>query len=99
MTVWKYILTIVLLVACSAAAVAQTTGTGDLAGLVTDGDGGRLPGVTVMAVMGLEQFTTVTGANGQFRFLGLPEGTYRLTFSLEGFETVLLTSKWVEGMV
>jgi hypothetical protein len=68
---------------------AQTTGS--INGLVTDNTGAVLPGVTVNAsspvLMGTQ--TTVTNPEGQYRFPTLPPGTYRLTFELTGFSTVV----------
>lgn len=61
-----------------------------LNGVVTDAQGGVLPGVTVTvrspALIGAQ--TTVTEADGRFRFPALPGGTYEVTFELTGFQTV-----------
>ena len=60
---------------------------GELAGKVTDAQGGVLPGVTVTlsgpAVMGTQ--TATTSEHGQYRFPGVNTGTYKLTFQLTGF--------------
>lgn len=61
----------------------------DLAGVVTDADGGALPGVTVTATesaTGLSR-STVSAANGSYAIHGLRPGSYRLSFELEGFQT------------
>jgi outer membrane receptor for ferrienterochelin and colicin len=69
-------------------ALAQTTG--DIAGRVTDEQGGALPGVTVEArgpaLQGVR--TAVTDAIGAFRLVLLPPGTYRVTANLQGFARV-----------
>ena len=60
---------------------------GELVGKVTDDQGGVLPGVTVTlsgpAVMGTP--TSVSGANGVYRFPAVNTGTYTLKFELAGF--------------
>lgn len=61
-----------------------------LNGLVTDAQGGVLPGVTVTvrspALIGAQN--TITEADGRFRFPALPGGVYEVTFELIGFQTV-----------
>ena len=61
-----------------------------LEGVVTDTEGGPLPGVTVIASSPTMVGTasTVTDENGKYRLLGITPGTYKVTFSLEGFATV-----------
>jgi len=70
------------------AAFAQQTGT--LVGRVVDGTGLALPGVTVEATSPSlpSDRVTVTGANGDYRMAALPPGTYALTFTLSGMQTV-----------
>lgn len=69
-------------------AAAQTTGR--IEGRVSGEDGDALPGVTVQisspALQG--ERIAVTDAGGNFRFVGLPVGTYNLRASLEGFGIV-----------
>jgi outer membrane receptor protein involved in Fe transport len=67
------------------AAFAQTTGRID--GTVTDDQDAPLPGVTVTVSSPSLQGDRlqVTGADGQFRFLALPPGSYSLKAALEGF--------------
>ncbi len=61
-----------------------------LLGTVSDAQGAVLPGVTVTArstaLIGGQ--TTVTEADGRFRFVALPGGSYDLTFELTGFQTL-----------
>ncbi len=62
----------------------------DLAGEVSDADGGALPGVLVTATdEGTGRVrTTVTAANGTYAMNGLRPSLYRVTFALDGFQTV-----------
>ena len=61
-----------------------------LEGVVSDNEGGPLPGVTVMASSPTMVGTasTVTDENGKYRLLGITPGTYKITFALEGFTTI-----------
>lgn len=63
-------------------------------GKVTDSSGAVLPGVTVTlsgaAMMGTP--TTITNAEGQYRFLAVPPGEHTLAFELTGFATVRRTA-------
>ena len=63
--------------------------TGNIYGTVADASGAPIPGATV-AISGTNMGgrTTQTGANGEFRFLNLDPGTYKLTVSMSGFATV-----------
>src|SRR4029079_2236981 len=63
-----------------------------LAGTVRDTSGGLLPGVTVEAsspALITKVRTSVTDDSGQYRIPDLPPGTYKITFSLTGFTTVV----------
>jgi hypothetical protein len=64
--------------------------TGRIQGRVEDADGAPLPGATVTATSpALQgQQIVVTDADGSFRLLNLPPGTYDLVASLEGFNQV-----------
>jgi hypothetical protein len=62
-----------------------------LAGVVKDTSGAVLPGVTVEAaspVLIEKVRTVVTDGNGQYKIESLRPGTYALTFTLPGFNTV-----------
>ena len=82
-----------LLVAASAApAFAQVSATtGSINGKVSDATGGVLPGVTVTIASPNMQGTRadVTDQQGDYRFPAVPPGTYRLTYELPGFGTVV----------
>jgi hypothetical protein len=64
--------------------------TGTITGKVTDTSGGVLPGVTVNAtsqsMMGVQ--SSVTNAEGIYRFPAVPPGTYTLSYELPGFNTL-----------
>jgi len=62
--------------------------TGSITGTVTATDGSLLPGVTVEARSDVlpGPRSTVTGANGEYRLLALPPGTYTVTFNLPGMQ-------------
>src|SRR5262245_38847973 len=80
----------VLALACLAwgqtAAFAQA-----IAGVVRDASGGVMPGVTVEAsspVLIEKTRTVVTDGDGQYKIINLNPGTYAVTFTLAGFNTV-----------
>jgi hypothetical protein len=71
-------------------AVAQSVASG-IAGVVTDTSGAVLPGVTVEAASPvlIEKIrTVVTDAKGEYKIVELRPGTYVVTFSLSGFNTL-----------
>lgn len=77
----------VLLLCMAGPAVAQLQ-TGDLYGSVIGEDGASLPGVTV-TVEGIgSPRVLVTDEKGEFRFLGLYPGTYKVTAELQGYSTL-----------
>jgi outer membrane receptor protein involved in Fe transport len=82
---------LIVLVVCLVAAPGYAQiGQGRLAGVVTDAQGGVLPGVTVTAtspsLIGVQ--TTVSQSDGRYMFPALPSGTYKLTFDLTGFKRI-----------
>lgn len=71
--------------------LAQTSGSGAIAGEVKDATGSVLPGVTVEAsspALIERARTAVTDERGQYKIVELRPGTYTVTFSLTGFNTV-----------
>src|SRR5713226_5074517 len=77
------------LVLLAGVAHAQEAG---VAGVVKDATGGVLPGVTVTVtspVLIEQQRTAVTDAEGRYVITQLRPGTYRATFTLQGFSTVV----------
>jgi hypothetical protein len=77
---------IALLLSWTVSAFAQIQG-GSITGTIKDDQGGVLPGVTVTAqgVDATQTFTT--DATGEFRFLNLAPGPYKITAALQGFTT------------
>jgi hypothetical protein len=71
----------------AASSFAQV-GTGNVFGTVADAGGQSLPGVTVtLSGIGAPR-TTITGADGQFRFLSLDPGMYSIRAELAGLGSV-----------
>ncbi|MFN2386223.1 MAG: TonB-dependent receptor domain-containing protein [Thermoanaerobaculia bacterium] len=85
-------LTIGLFFGVTAAALAQTdVTTSRISGIVSDPEGGALPGVTVTAKheeTGLS-VNGVTDSDGSYRLLNLPTGTYNITAELPGVGTAV----------
>jgi hypothetical protein len=72
---------------------------GGLTGVVTDGQGGILPGTVVTVVgdqTGLKR-TQTAGSNGFYDFANLPIGTYTLSFSKDGFQTQKMSAVPVQS--
>ncbi len=86
-------LTLLMALASPSAVFAQGGGassTGTIQGRITDAQGAVLPGVTVTAtspsLLGTQ--TTVSSGTGNYRFPGVPPGTYTISYELTGFNTV-----------
>src|SRR5207244_2536635 len=78
---------IVVLSSLPATAYAQAT----ISGVVKDASGAVLPGVTVEAaspVLIEKVRSDVTDGTGQYQISALPPGTYAVTYTLPGFNTV-----------
>jgi len=68
-------------------AAAQTAG-GTVYGTVTDESGAVLPGATVtLSSEEIGSRNTVTGQQGEFRFLNIDPGPYTLSVTISGFAT------------
>ncbi len=82
---------VVMLLAAPSWLSAQSRNTGALRGAVMDESGGRIPGVLVEIespdMIGGRRAIT-TDANGTYRFPEMPPGTYTMTFTIEGYQTV-----------
>src|SRR5688572_28001167 len=86
-----------VLVLLPGAAYAQT---GAIAGQARDTSGAALPGVLVEVTSPqlIEKVrSTTTDGNGRYQITALPVGTYKVTFTLQGFnvssrENIVLTS-------
>ncbi len=66
--------------------VADTRPTGSLQGSVTDGDGKPVAGARALLGGPVGQ-TTITAADGSFRFYSLPAGSYHVTITANGLAT------------
>ena len=63
---------------------------GTILGTVTDASGAVLAGATVeisSPAIQSEKLTNTTGADGSYRFPDLPTGIYRISYSMQGFQT------------
>jgi hypothetical protein len=70
---------------------AQTEILGSIVGVLTDETGAAVPRVMVSATslaLQTRQTSTLTDALGAYRLSQLPIGTYSVTYSLQGFETL-----------
>lgn len=83
------ILVLLLAFLCATPAFAQVANA-VVTGIVTDAQGGVLPGVTITVTnteSGVVR-TIVTEADGRYRLGGVPPGRYNLTADLPGFANV-----------
>jgi hypothetical protein len=82
---------VVLLLPVVAHAQGGAGSTGTIQGEVTDTSGAVLPGVNVTATSAAQigTRTAVTNAQGIYRLPGLPAGTYKVTFDIQGFGKVV----------
>ena len=78
------LLCLIACVACVPLAAAQTQ-TGTVEGKVADQQGAVLPGVNITLTGPRGSQTTVTDADGMFRFVGVAPATYTLKAELAGF--------------
>ena len=76
-----------LLVALAPASRAQSS-TGNVYGTVTDTSGAAIPGATVALSGPAGSRSTTSGTNGEFRFLNVDHGAYRIAVTLTGFTAV-----------
>lgn len=88
------VLALVAFFGLCALADTATAGQGQatsIVGQVKDESGGVLPGVTVTITspaLQVKELTAVTDERGQYRLTPLPIGTYDVTYTLQGFQTV-----------
>lgn len=80
----RVLLVLALMLSIAAPAGAQVQG-GTVAGTIRDQQGAVLAGVDVTLEGGGATTTYTTGPDGQFRFLNVAPGTYKITTSLTGF--------------
>lgn len=81
-----FTLGLVILLMTSVGAFAQTA-TGNVYGKAADSSGAVLPGASVTLAGENGTRSTVTGADGTFRFLNVDPGDYTVTVALQGFGT------------
>jgi hypothetical protein len=82
----------IALVAVSATLFAQTVRSGSIGGTITDESGAALPGVSVTLTspaLQAPQLVKVSEARGEYNFPDLPPGTYKVTYELGGFATLV----------
>src|SRR5690348_12723201 len=75
---------VTLAIVSSAPAMAQSSGTTQITGIVGDAQRHPLDDAQVR-LSGAVSKTATTGRDGSFAFLNLPSGTYRLDISKSGF--------------
>jgi Carboxypeptidase regulatory-like domain len=88
----------VLLAGPCGAAFGQATNAGDISGIVTDTTGAAVPGATV-TVLNVETGVNkdyTTNDSGVYDTSSIVAGTYKLTFSREGFSTLVRPSITVQ---
>jgi hypothetical protein len=70
---------------------AQSGPASAIVGRVLDAHGAPLPGVSVEAMSPalMGRATAVTAADGSYRLISLPTGTYEVTFTLSGFRSLV----------
>src|SRR5216684_3974474 len=75
---------------CSAAPLRAQVDAGAILGTVSDASGGSVHGATVtMTNEGTNaSLSTTTGSDGTYKFTPVRIGSYKLTASLQGFQTV-----------
>ena len=84
--------TVAVLIAFALLAAGPAYSQASLAGVVKDSSGAILPGVTVEAASPalIEKVRSVVSDNtGQYKIVDLRPGTYTMTFTLTGFNTVV----------
>ncbi len=87
----RWLVIVGVLLTLPALAVAQESTRASVTGVVKDTSGAVLPGVTVEVsspVLIEKTRSAVTDGTGQYRIIDLPAGTYSVTFTLTGFQTV-----------
>src|SRR6185369_5850366 len=86
-------LCVVLVFALGIAIAAQTV-TGSISGLITDANGGIVPGATVTIISekdgGMRR--TVTNEEGHFQFSTVQPGPYTIKIEANGFQTLQRTN-------
>ena len=84
----RMILALAVLLAALAAPVIAQLQTGNLYGTVVSPEGELMPGATVTLTGSGAPMVQTTNERGEFRFLGLPPGTYKVEAQLDQFSPV-----------
>jgi Carboxypeptidase regulatory-like domain/TonB-dependent Receptor Plug Domain len=94
----SFIFVLIICFMAAGTAFAQLTPQGKIVGRVADAQGGALPGVSVEATSPrlVGRAATVTDADGTFRLMALPSGTYDVVFALSGFKTLTRKGVYLE---
>src|SRR4051812_48903700 len=82
---------LIAVLCCLGGGAARAQNSGGIMGLVKDSSGAVIPGVTVEAsspALIEHSRTAVTDSQGRYSVVDLRPGTYAVTFTLSGFETV-----------
>ena len=77
---------------CLSPVFAQSVGSGTIEGTVKDESNAILPGVTLTLTspqMQAREMVQVSDSSGNYKFVDLPPGTYRLKAELSGFSTFI----------
>jgi hypothetical protein len=87
----KRLIIAILALFMAGVAFAQLVPTSKMEGKVTDETGAPLPGVSVEATSPrlVGKATAVTDGDGTYRLFSLPSGVYEVTFTLQGFKTLI----------
>src|SRR5512137_3098221 len=87
----KRLIIAILALFMAGTAFAQLVPTSKMEGKVVDNTGAPLPGVSVEATSPkmVGKATAVTAGDGTFRLFSLPSGIFEITFSLQGFKTLV----------
>src|SRR5262245_22929934 len=83
-----FIIVALISILCVSSAIAQSVSSGTIEGTVKDESNSVLPGVTVTIAspqLQVGQLVQVSDAAGNYKFVDLPAGTYRLKAELTGF--------------
>jgi Carboxypeptidase regulatory-like domain/TonB dependent receptor-like, beta-barrel len=86
--VWSLAAALCLSLLASAPLAAQTVTTGNITGVITDAQGGVLPGAVVTAThtdTGTS-YEAVTGADGHYSILNVRVGSYTIAATMSGFK-------------
>jgi hypothetical protein len=87
----RFLVLVMSLCLFSLADQASAQQQGGFIGQVKDESGGVLPGVTVTAsspALQVSEVSDVTNAQGEYRVTPLPIGTYTVTYTLPGFQSI-----------